>query len=240
MQQVLLKQLQSIVKELDLQPGDRLPSERELAKILQVTRNSLRRLLHMLEGRGLVEIKKGSGTYLKVGYSSLTSFLCSNDKIAVPVKLLVDQLETAYLFFHIMVELAAFRITSLQLEELQKRNVALSQSIFTNDPQKVWMESLSFFRIIAVATNNSFMVNIMDVVYSIDMAPFNHFFKINPKKLEQFFGDHVNILHVLRERKCEKAKQITQDYVLHLSQILETKEGIIVDTILREHLKERS
>ncbi|WP_028586057.1 FadR/GntR family transcriptional regulator [Desulfogranum mediterraneum] len=238
MQQALLSQLQLILKKLDLQPGDRLPPERELAKALKVTRNSLRRLLHMLEGRGLVDIKKGSGTYLKAGVSSLANFPLSDDKITASTKLLTDQLESAYLFFHIMVELAALRITKSQLEELQERNVALSRSIFSEDPQKVWMESLSFFRTIAIATNNTFMVNIMDVICSVDMASFKHFFEINQGQQEQLFGDHVNILHALRERNCNKAKLVTQKYVMHLSQILESQEGIVSAAILKDQLTE--
>lgn len=53
-----------------LQPGDKLPSERDMASLLQTSRNSLREGLHILESRGLIEIKPGSGTYVKNPYAS--------------------------------------------------------------------------------------------------------------------------------------------------------------------------
>lgn len=45
-------------------PGDRLPAERELAKLLDVSRSSLREALGTLELEGRIEIRIGSGTYV--------------------------------------------------------------------------------------------------------------------------------------------------------------------------------
>lgn len=237
MQEALLKQLEHTIERLGLQAGDRLPSERALAAELKVSRNSLRRLLHRLEGRGLVEIKKGSGSFLNTRFFNPVD-PCLGMGETSPEKIVADQLETAYLFFPVMVELAGRRMDGSQLDELQKRNVALSRSIFSKDPRKVWMESLSFFRLIALGTGNSFMVNIMEEICSIDMAPFEHFFDVTRKRREQLFGAHVNILNALREKNCTKAKQVTREYVRHLGQILDAWEDILPGTILRDPGKE--
>ncbi|MCP4117045.1 MAG: FadR family transcriptional regulator [Desulfobacteraceae bacterium] len=238
MQQQLLKQLKVFINELDLKPGDRLPAERKLALQFGVGRNSLRRLLHTLEGRGLVHIKKSSGTILRsrfFGPDSLPPDYNSQD----PEKLVADQLETAFLFFPRMVELAALRINAIQLEELQKRNVALGQSIFSKDPHKVWTESLSFFRLVAFGTNNTFMISIMEQICSVDMEPFKRFFETNRQKQEQLFADHVNILHALKAHNPDEAKRVTLEYVRHLCRVLGAREKILPDTI-REQLKKAS
>lgn len=60
----------SYIRTNQLQPGDKLPSEREMASILGTSRNSLREGLHILENRGLLEIKSGSGTFIKNPYGS--------------------------------------------------------------------------------------------------------------------------------------------------------------------------
>jgi DNA-binding FadR family transcriptional regulator len=47
-----------------LRPGDRVPSERELAGALQVSRSALREGLRILEAEGLLEVVHGRGTYV--------------------------------------------------------------------------------------------------------------------------------------------------------------------------------
>jgi GntR family transcriptional regulator len=47
-----------------LEPGSRLPSERELCEMLSVQRDTVRQALSMLEDQGLVNRRHGSGTYI--------------------------------------------------------------------------------------------------------------------------------------------------------------------------------
>jgi DNA-binding FadR family transcriptional regulator len=50
-------------------PGARLPPERELAERLQVSRATIREALKRWEGLGIIEMRKGSGTYLRQAVS---------------------------------------------------------------------------------------------------------------------------------------------------------------------------
>lgn len=43
----------------NLQPGDKLPSERDMSAMLQTSRNSVREALRILEDRGLIYVKQG-------------------------------------------------------------------------------------------------------------------------------------------------------------------------------------
>ena len=66
-----LPRYQQIVEDLldriergDLAPGDRFPSERALSEEFEVNRRTLRNSLDVLERRGLVERRQGSGTFV--------------------------------------------------------------------------------------------------------------------------------------------------------------------------------
>jgi GntR family transcriptional repressor for pyruvate dehydrogenase complex len=58
-------QLIEIIDVQRLNPGDRLPPERQLAELLEVSRPSLREALHILQAQGLVSIRHGQGTFIQ-------------------------------------------------------------------------------------------------------------------------------------------------------------------------------
>ncbi len=60
--------IEEIKKELvrgDLKAGDKLPSQRKLAKQIDVNPNTVQRAYREMEQRGLVETKRGRGTFIK-------------------------------------------------------------------------------------------------------------------------------------------------------------------------------
>ena len=58
-------QLMELIEFQRLLPGDKLPPERQLADLLEVSRPSLREALHILQAQGLVQIKHGQGTFVQ-------------------------------------------------------------------------------------------------------------------------------------------------------------------------------
>lgn len=61
---IILAQLEELIIEGSLQPGERLLPERELAKKFDVSRPSLREAIQKLEVKGLVTRKQGGGTFV--------------------------------------------------------------------------------------------------------------------------------------------------------------------------------
>ncbi|MEM8980012.1 MAG: FCD domain-containing protein [Pseudomonadota bacterium] len=60
----VVKQMELLILRGILRPGERLPSERELAERLAVSRPSLRDAIATLEGKGLLTTKAGAGVYV--------------------------------------------------------------------------------------------------------------------------------------------------------------------------------
>lgn len=54
-----------IVIEKRFQPGDKLPNENELSEELNISRTTLREAIRILVTNGIVEIKRGRGTFIK-------------------------------------------------------------------------------------------------------------------------------------------------------------------------------
>lgn len=53
------------IKENQLETGDKLPPERKMAEYFATSRNSVREALKVLEANGIVEIRQGSGTFVR-------------------------------------------------------------------------------------------------------------------------------------------------------------------------------
>ncbi|WP_068674652.1 FadR/GntR family transcriptional regulator [Oceanobacillus sp. Castelsardo] len=60
----VLEQIRIFIHKNLLKPGDKLPSERELAETLGMGRSSVREALRALELLGIIETRKGEGTFL--------------------------------------------------------------------------------------------------------------------------------------------------------------------------------
>lgn len=61
---VVADRIQALIRDEGIAPGERLPSERDLAIKLSVSRASLREALLALELGGVVEVRGGSGVYV--------------------------------------------------------------------------------------------------------------------------------------------------------------------------------
>lgn len=57
-------QIRDLILSGQLEIGEKLPTEMELSKLLNVGRSSVREALRVLEAEGLVEVRRGSGTYV--------------------------------------------------------------------------------------------------------------------------------------------------------------------------------
>ncbi|RMF47458.1 MAG: FadR family transcriptional regulator, partial [Deltaproteobacteria bacterium] len=82
----IVEQIRNLISEGQLKPGDRVPSERELASVLGVSRPSVREAIMVLEAMGLVESRQGGGTYVRSLTESsladpLTSMVEKNPKM---------------------------------------------------------------------------------------------------------------------------------------------------------------
>ena len=76
--QQIAEQIESYVTSGGLKPGDRLPSEREMAVMFGVSRPSVREAMISLEGAGLIEVRTGDGTFVSGVRPPETRFGVSN------------------------------------------------------------------------------------------------------------------------------------------------------------------
>ncbi len=158
--QKVVKQVQDIIRDGLLRPGDMLPPERELAEQLHVSRGSLREAILALESMGLVEPRHGEGTIVRdLSAAPLVNQL---SVMLVQKRALVGEL----LEFRLMVEptLAARAAANATEEEIVHLEEILSRQKAKVDHGELAIEEDSKFHYaIAQAARNSVVLKVLDV-----------------------------------------------------------------------------
>ncbi|MFZ6765855.1 FadR/GntR family transcriptional regulator [Undibacterium sp. Di26W] len=70
---IVAHKIEEFIRDENIPAGERLPSERDLAPKLKVSRSSLREALIALELSGVIEVRSGSGVYVKTPDSQAPS-----------------------------------------------------------------------------------------------------------------------------------------------------------------------
>lgn len=114
-----LKHIHRLVIQDGLAPGDKLPSERALAERLGVGRSSVREALRALEFLGLIETRRGEGTYMReIGSHQLIDllamFLLESERAKA------DLAETKWLVERLLFELFCERCGGEAIGRLEK------------------------------------------------------------------------------------------------------------------------
>ncbi|RNA70328.1 FadR/GntR family transcriptional regulator [Alteribacter keqinensis] len=153
----ILKELDHIIHEDNLLPGDKLPSERELAERLQVGRSSVREALRALELLDLIETRKGEGTFIqRAGGHRLAEILAGF--FLRETRARKDVTETRAIIEIEAVRLACRRATEKQLEKL-KTLIDESKATWADGYIPV-EEDYLFHKALVESCHNHLMLNI--------------------------------------------------------------------------------
>ncbi|MBT6586541.1 MAG: FadR family transcriptional regulator, partial [Gammaproteobacteria bacterium] len=140
------RRIENLVSSGEVGAGDKLPSERDLAEMLQVSRPSIREAMIALEVSGVIEVRTGSGIYVADQSRRLSSRVA--DEGIGPFEIL----EMRLLIEPETCALAAERISDDQLEQLRKIYNEMGR---TNGTSEVEAFDSQFHNLIAEASENT-------------------------------------------------------------------------------------
>ena len=146
--------------------GMKLPNEYELIEELKVSRNSLREAMKILSAMGIVEIKRGDGTYIctQMNPSMFDTVIYS---IIYDLSTNAELLELRQIIDEAIVRLAMQKITEEELEGLRSNIEALDEAIGRKDYEEAKELDFDFHVMLIDACKNRFFIRIMKGVYSI-------------------------------------------------------------------------
>ena len=217
----VVMRLREMIHGGELRSGDRLPPERDLAKLLGVSRPTLRAGIRSLSAVGVLQSKQGAGTF--VVEADASPALDSN-----PLRLLAslngfssaEMFEARLSLEMAIAGLAAERATCDHLAAMAEELAEMFATL--DEPEEFLVHDMRFHQTIATASGNRILTALMNMVASI-------LFDVRSKTvhrahdLKESADMHRLIYRAIREKNTENARNAMRDHLI-LAQKAQSEE----------------
>jgi GntR family transcriptional regulator, transcriptional repressor for pyruvate dehydrogenase complex len=204
----IVEQIKELISRGDLGPGQRIPSERELATFLGVSRPSVREAIMVLEAMGFLESRQGGGTYVR----SLADVT-----MADPLANMVERRDPRML--HALTEvrigletwsayLAAKRAEQPELDRLRELYTIMEEQSVDGgwDPEI----DFQFHLTITAATHNTLQIHVLNTIQKLFqttiMVALGEFYS-KEGYITRLLNHHREILEAIEARDPERARE---------------------------------
>lgn len=220
--QQIVDQISRLIQEGTLKPGDRLPSERQLAEEFGVSRPAVREALSALGLTGLVEVRHGEGTFVRSTSEeglvhSMALFLTLERHEAMGRELL--EIRTA-----LEAESAFLAAQRSEADDLQALEEALREMESAMNQGELGAEAdWKFHRALASASGNGLLLQIMQMLTESmqeSLKLYRERLLRIPGMNQMLFDEHRGIFAAIQDRQPELARDRMHNHILRVQRTL--------------------
>lgn len=209
--EVALLGIRSLIAEHGYGPGDVLPSQRDLALQLGVSRASLREALSSLSALGVVSVQPGKGVFVRAPLDSSPA----GEGLSWPFAAQAAPAEIFQLRYALegfAAGLAAVLLTADELDALEDNVHSMREHLRNGDFDAAAQLDFDFHRRILVASGNHAMAAILtasaDIFLESQKLPF-----IRTERAMETWQEHRKILRALARHSSASAQKTMQEHV---------------------------
>ena len=208
-QNSIISGIRDLINFKNLEPGDKLPSERMLSEKLEVSRSNVREAIQKLEFYGLLKSIPQSGTFVaNIGVTAMNGMIEDILRLEDPdFKSLV---ETRILLELKTARLAALRRTDEDLEQIKLSLEAYKEKVI-NEEDAV-QEDLLFHLAIARASRNSSMNTFMLIITPEIITNFTKYHVCDAGLAQSGIAEHQAIFDAIKDQNPSLAKQKMKEH----------------------------
>jgi GntR family transcriptional repressor for pyruvate dehydrogenase complex len=208
----VVTRLREMIQNGELAAGDRLPPERDLAKLLGVSRPTLRAGIRSLATVGILQSKQGAGTFVAEAEESPTLDTGALKLLSALHGFTSDEMFEARIALEMSIAaLAAERATSEQMAQLAEEIAGMYASV--ERPEQYLVDDMPFHQTVAAASGNRILTALMYLVASILFEYRSKTVK-RARDLKDSAEQHHNIYRAIREHDQEAARQAMRYHLL--------------------------
>lgn len=209
---IIVENIISLIREKKLAAGDKIPSERELVEMMHVSRPSLREAVKALEVMNLVEVRHGSGVFIKQLepdgiVTHLELAFTMDESLNHELYIARRALET------MTARLAAEHISDKDLKCMET-NMASSEEVL-DDPEKFLELDIKLHRLILNASGNRILQVFSQSIEDLSLIMRR---KTNSSKdvRMQTVKDHYGIYCALKDHDPEGTAKAMENHLVHV------------------------
>lgn len=199
------------IQKGDIQLGEKLKPEDELAKEFGVSRTSIREAIQKLKAIGIVDVKRGKGSFLckEPSLESIRNVLpvvlmstCSSEDVTknlLQVRLIIEPKAA---------RLAAKKISDKKLNQLKQHIQNLTRSAKEGDTETFFEHDLAFHLSLTEATDNPVLLLIIKTLKTIMFKQFQNVYSevgFNESSIDL----HKEIFNALKDGDQDRAEYAT-------------------------------
>lgn len=205
--QIIADKIIDLIESKELLPGERLPSEQELMKELNVGRGTIREAIKSLVSRNIVEIRRGVGTFVAENTGVVQdplgfSFIDNKNK------LVKDSMDVRLLLEPSIAKWAARNATDSEISEIIELSNKIESAILNGEDYSNL--DVEFHTIIAISSRNLVVENLIPILNTnirslIDVT--------HSVLKEHTILSHKKIANAIKERNEEMAEQSMKEHI---------------------------
>ncbi|MCI9492290.1 MAG: FadR family transcriptional regulator [Lachnospiraceae bacterium] len=202
--------LSMITVEQRFLPGSKLPNENILSEELKVSRTTLREAIRILATEGILEIRRGRGTFVREDFKQKQPKGMS--ALATATVKARDLYEMRLIFEPEAAYYAALRATEEEIQRILALGAEIEGRIQKREDRTEVEQA--FHKSIAKATHNEFMNQLMPVIYE----GINKGVQLSAayeEAVQATLVDHKILMDFLKERNGEGARNAMRIHILH-------------------------
>ena len=201
--------LANAIKEHAFGPGERVPTERQLAEQLGVSRAVTRRALAEIEAEGLIVRQVGRGTFVRPSPDATTSVPALDGAISP-----VEYIEARLRFEPELPWMIATNATAADFERMEDC-LRRGEKATTREEFEIW--DAAFHLAVAYATHNKLATHMYDMIHAIrhEQAMWGTLRQRCqvPEQRQIFQDEHREILAALKRRDPEPARELIIQHI---------------------------
>lgn len=201
----IISQIKQAIINGELKVGDCLPSESELAQIFGVSRSSVREALKALDVYGLIESRKGGGSFI------VNNILPSmTDSLSMYFSLQGCSLQDL-IQLRQSIELGAVRevINQASDADIEQLNDCLQRYLNSQSIEERQLYDMNFHSVLVMLSKNTlyqYMLSALNDVYTKDIY-YSHKVVEEQGQLEESYEIHQKLFDAIKERKVDEASE---------------------------------